>query len=412
MLNVVILIALVNTVIAGDTVDESELNLVGLHEHWKSKTIHFLISSIAIGFIPSIAAVYSCANRFFVSIILQSIVTIWSVVDLVIGYADPTGHESAASHGTGIFLIFFGLTTVIVGVIGKIRLLHKILSVLEVLLGCIRLGMGVVSMLGFCYDSHTGPCNAHGIMGMSFIGYGFILSMVLVIPNLRVNKGSYSQEMYDSIVITLWGIVNTFTEHRPWEPWSHGDYQHTSMGIVFWCAGMLGIWLSIGRKRNFVPAMTMIFTGYAMSEHVQETMISTKVHGFFGIVLIFGGFARIAEISFLLDDADAKSDGEIRSFQYIAPFSLVLGGLLFMGANEEQLVLVTSIGADHPSYILCVISLACVMELWMLGLLDLYLRLRGGGSYAAVSGGDDDDDIGDFGDFGDFEDDIELAPVA
>lgn len=79
-----------------------------------------------------------------------------------------------------------------------------------------------------------------------------------------------------------------------------------------------------------------------------------------------------------------------------------------MGANEEQLVLVTSIGADHPSYILCVISLACVMELWMLGLLDLYLRLRGGGSYAAVSGGDDND----IGDFGDFEDDIELAPVA
>ncbi|TID20375.1 hypothetical protein CANINC_003620 [Pichia inconspicua] len=379
--------------------DDAEFQLNGLHEHWKSKTIHFLISSLIIGILPSISAVYSCVNKSFISIILQIITLIWSIIDLFIGYKDPNGYESSASHGTGLFLMFFTIIVIGIGIWNKLRLIHKILSVCEVLLGCIRLGMGVVSMLEFCYDIHTGQCNAHGIMGMSFIGYGFLLTMVLVIPL----RGKYSQEMYDSIVITIWGIVNTFTEHRPWEPWSHGDYQHTSMGIIFWCAGLLGIYLSFGRKRNFVPAMTMIFTGYAMSEHVQETIISTKVHGFFGIVLILGGIVRIIEISFLLDEKDEMDDHKIRSFQYITPFCLVLSGLLFMGANEEQLILVINIGADHASYILCVVSLACIMQLWMLILLDFYLKLKSGKEYFAIAGdGDVDDDI-------DIDDDIELA---
>lgn len=380
--------------------DEADSQLTGLHEHWRSKTFHWLISLFLLVIFPSISAVFAVANRHSISLLTQILCSIYAVIEAIfLRFPDPSGHENKTSRGTAWFLAFFYCLVIFNGAISygssefkekfenskiiKILLLpfssisYKLLSCALVLCGLIKLSMNVIALLGFCYDSHTGQCNAHGIMGMSFIFYGFILSMVLVIPWLRVNKGPYSQEFYDSTVIMIWGIINTFTEHRPWEPWSHGDYQHTSMGIIFWCAGMLGMFLSLNRRRNFIPALTLIFTGYAMSEHVQELIISTKVHGFFGYVLMLGGLARIMEISFLLDDEDAAKDNKIRSFQYLAPFALVLSGILFMGATEEQLQLVVNMGADHSSYILTIISAACILQLWLLSLLKLYLKLCG-----------------------------------
>lgn len=415
------LLLLVGLVLAGEAMemdsptDDADAQLAGLHEHWKSRMFHWLISLCFLVVFPSISAVFAVANRHTTSLLTQIVWAIYAVIEaLILRFPDPTGHENKASRGTAWFLACFYCLTIFNGALAygslefertlqnsRLRFLLKPFSILTykllscglVLCGMIKMAMSVVALLGFCYNSHTGQCNAHGIMGMSFIFYGFILSMVLVVPWLRVNRGPYSQEFYDSTVIAIWGVVNTFTEHRPWEPWSHGDYQHTSMGIIFWCAGMLGMFLSLGRRRNFVPALTLIFTGYAMSEHVQHLIISTKVHAFFGYVLMFGGVTRIMEISFLLDDEDAPKDGKIRSFQYFSPFALVLSGILFMSANEEQLILVVNMGADHSSYILTVTSAACLTQLWLLSLLKLYLTLCGvpadGSMYQRLSGNDD-----------------------
>lgn len=395
--------------------DEADAQKAGLHEHWRMRTFHWLMSLIILVILPSISAVYAIANRHSISLLTQIICSIYAVIEaIILRFPDPTGHENITSRGTAWFLAFFYCLTIFNGAISygtnefkekfensrfKFLLIlfstvtYKILSSGLVLCGLIKLSMNVIALLGFCYDSHTGQCNAHGIMGMSFVFYGFILSLVLVIPWLRVNKGPYSQEFCDSTVITIWGIVNTFTEHRPWEPWSHGDYQHTSMGIIFWCAGMLGMFLSLNRRRSFIPALTLIFTGYAMSEHVQHLIISTKVHAFFGYVLMFGGLCRILEISFVLDDEDAPKDNKIRSFQYLAPFALILSGILFMGANEEQLQLVVNLGADHSSYILVLCSAASILQLWILSILKLYLKLCGvnsdGQIYQRLSDRDD-----------------------
>lgn len=378
----------------------AEFQRNSLHKNWASKTIHFLVSMTVLIPISSIATVYTISNNFKRGWMIQFVCFVYLVVEvLFLPFHDWNGYENVSSRGVGVFLLFFYMTVLVIGGIvykfgGKgegwmplqhnvkiperlLTLVYKITSCMLVLNGMIKLSMNAVSMLGFCYDSHTGQCNAHGIMGMSFVFYGFILLMMLIIPWLRNNSGAYSQEFYDSVVIMLWGIVNTFTEHRPWEPWSHGDYQHTSMGIVFWACGMLGVVLSWGRKRNFVPALTLIFTGYAMSEHVQELIISTKVHGFFGNVLMVGGMCRILEISFLLGDEDSKGN-EIMSFQYIPPFALVLAGILFMGANEEQLELVVNLGSDHSSYVLVLISGACIVYMWMILVLRGYLTIVGG----------------------------------
>ncbi|ODQ45073.1 hypothetical protein PICMEDRAFT_25425, partial [Pichia membranifaciens NRRL Y-2026] len=314
--------------------DDANAQLAGLHEHWRSRTFHWLISLFFLVVFPSISAAFAVANRHTTSLLTQIICAIYAAIEAVIlRFPDPSGHENSVSRGTAWFLAFFYCLTIFNGSVAYGSLEFE-RTLQESKLRFLLLPFSILTYK------------------LIFILYGFILSMVLVVPWLRVNKGPYSQELYDSTVIAIWGVINTFTEHRPWEPWSHGDYQHTSMGIIFWCAGLLGMFLSLGRRRNFVPALTLIFTGYAMAEHVQHMIISTKVHGFFGYVLMLGGLARIMEISFLLDDDDAAKDGKIRSFQYLSPFALVLSGILFMSANEEQLVLVVNMGADHSSYIL------------------------------------------------------------
>lgn len=60
----------------------------------------------------------------------------------------------------------------------------------------------------------TGQCLAHFIMGSSFVAYGILLLLSLRVGGPWLLRQGKSQEWYDSWVIMLWGIVNTFTEHR------------------------------------------------------------------------------------------------------------------------------------------------------------------------------------------------------
>lgn len=379
--------------------DAAESNRWAMEKNALPRTIHWLASLAMLVLLPSYTAAYCLADCHKVGIVLQIVSGAYALLEaVVLRFEDPSGHENSTSRGTAWFLALMYAVTVFNGGAAYFTLRmyeklshsrwrwllaplsstsYKILSCLVVLCGFIKAAMNVVALLGFCYDDHTGQCNAHGIMGMSFVVYGAILLMMLMIPWLRVNSGRFSQEFYDSTVITAWGIVNTFTEHRWGEMWNHGDYQHTAMGILFWGCGMLGMALSWGRRRSFMPALTLIFTGYAMSQHVQELVTSTKVHAFFGYVLMFGGLARVMEISFLLDDRDVMSDGIIRSFQYFPSLALVLAGLLFMGANEEQIRLVIDLEADHSSYVMLIITAACLVEVWLWSVLKTYLHLVG-----------------------------------
>ncbi|GME85524.1 unnamed protein product [[Candida] boidinii] len=98
----------------------------------------------------------------------------------------------------------------------------------------------------------------------------------------------------------------------------------------------------------------------------------------FGIVLMFGGFFRIIEISFILNDEKCdKSNDKIFSFQYLPALALIESGILFMGANEEQMQLIHDLGADHSSYILVLTSASFLIFLWFLMILEFYLKLLG-----------------------------------
>lgn len=268
------------------------------------------------------------------------------------------------------------------GIHGKIRKVvvkaHGIVGKVMPVVTWAQFVFGGLTMLGFCRDDHTGQCAAHFIMGSAFIAYGIILTILLLVGQLWLRKTGRSQEFFDSLVIAAWGCVNTFTEHRWGQPWRHNDIQHTAMGVIWWCAGLVGIWLSRKRdntpKRNLIPGIVVLLTGFGMSAHPQHLELSNKVHTIFGYTLMAAGLARIIEISIVLKDKAATTpDGsDPNSFQYLTPFLLYASGFLFMGATEEQMQLLSDSGITHVSYVLILFSIAFLLFLFVNMLLHLY----------------------------------------
>ena len=216
------------------------------------------------------------------------------------------------------------------GVHGRARrvvvLLHGIVGKTMPVVSWVQMIFGGITAMGFCRKDHLGQCLAHFIMGSAFIGYGIVLTIVMQVGQHWLRRTGRSQEFFDSTLIAAWGVVNTFTEHRWGHGWVGNDLQHTTMGVVWWCAGMVGMWLSRTRQgtpqRNIVPGLTILLTGYAMSAHKQHLPLSAKVHTVFGYTLMAAGLTRIIEISFVLRDRDAVSeDGySVHSFQHLTPF--------------------------------------------------------------------------------------------
>jgi hypothetical protein len=246
---------------------------------------------------------------------------------------------------------------------------HGVIGKALPLAAWVQMLFGGIAALGFCHDDHLGQCLAHFIMGSAFIAYGIILTILLLVGQAWLRKTGRSQEFFDSLIIAAWGCVNTFTEHRWGTAWVHNDVQHTTMGVIWWCAGLLGMWLSRKRdgraKRNLVPALVILLTGYAMSSHPQALKISAMTHSVFGYTLMAAGLTRIIEISFVLKDKPTldETGNDPNSFQHLPPFLLYAAGFLFMGATEEQMALLDESGIDHVSYLLILYSIAFLLYL-------------------------------------------------
>ncbi|KAL3419536.1 integral membrane protein [Phlyctema vagabunda] len=267
------------------------------------------------------------------------------------------------------------------GIHGKIRravvIGHGVVGKLMPVLSWVQMLFGGITALGFCRDDHLGQCLAHFIMGSAFIGYGIVMTLLMLVGQVWLKKTGRSQEFFDSTMIAAWGCVNTFTEHRWGGAWVANDIQHTTMGVIWWCAGLAGVWLSRKRdgspKRNFVPGFVIFITGWAMSGHPQHLMLSTMVHTVFGYTLMAAGLTRIIEVAFVLRDAaNVSEDGDVNSFQYVPPFLLYASGFLFMGATEEQMQMISDAGITHVSYILVLYSFAFLIFLFTNMLLHLY----------------------------------------
>ncbi|KAL8909600.1 MAG: hypothetical protein Q9207_000098 [Kuettlingeria erythrocarpa] len=323
------------------------------HSQDSTLWIHILIQILAFGLIFPTGMVLGVifSSPFPSSLIvrsrwhvpLQTLSALLALLGYFLGHAHkgrqfaPNVHASFATFLmlTLLVQVVFGIYLKLhleKGIHGRIRryvtLAHGVIGRIMPVVSWVQMLFGGITALGFCRADHLGQCLAHFIMGSAFIGYGILLTILMLVGQAWLRRTGRSQEFFDSLLIAAWGCVNTFTEHRWGGPWVKNDLQHTSMGIVWWCAGLLGVWLSRKRdgrpKRNLIPGMVILITGWAMSAHPQGLELSTHVHTVFGYTLMAAGASRIVEIAFVLRDrgsVDEEGSGdEASSWQYLTPF--------------------------------------------------------------------------------------------
>ncbi|KIY43406.1 hypothetical protein FISHEDRAFT_78274 [Fistulina hepatica ATCC 64428] len=347
---------------------------------------------------------------------------------ILLGHAHKGRMFLSSAHGKFANILFIPIfLQLVLGVYLKLHIheqtlrpyavrAHGIVGRLYPVFGWTQMLLGAVAFRGYCRGGHLGQCLAHYIMGSAFIGYGCILAILFLAGEAWTRRSGRSPEWWDSWVITAWGAVNTFTEHHG-GAWSHKDLQHTSLGIIWWAGGILGIYLSRNSQRNFVPAAIIFLTGWAMSEHAQALMISTKVHAMFGDTLMSAAVCRVLEIilfvpttaepnssypeaveddhatladlspRFATSPAETSKVAASRVFRHLTPFLLVASGVLFMSATDEELEFVAGLEIDHVTYVLLMYSLAFLIYTLIVFLINLYLTLGKVGAVASFANG-------------------------
>ncbi|KAF2169944.1 hypothetical protein M409DRAFT_64357 [Zasmidium cellare ATCC 36951] len=357
--------------------------------------IHILLQGFACGMLyPTGMVLGLVRSRWHVPV--QVVATTLAIVGYSLGYLHKGAHFGPNAHakfatplmlmmivqsGVGIYLKIHIGTGFLNAIRRQLVRGHGILGAIMPIAIWAQFLLGGIASQGFCRNDHLGQCAAHFIMGSAFIAYGIMLTIILLNGQAWLAGTRRSQEFWDSLIITLWGFVNTFTEHRWGHPWAKNDLDHTSIGILWFAAGLVGMWLSRDRQgrpqRNLIPAVVIILTGWAMGAHPQDLMMSRLVHSTFGYILMSAGGARIIEIAFVLKARTTPIDlegghTEINSFQYLPPFLLCAAGFLLMGATEEQMKALSDAGVPPVSYILVLSSGSFFLFLFVLILLHLY----------------------------------------
>ncbi|KAK7038692.1 hypothetical protein VNI00_010576 [Paramarasmius palmivorus] len=391
--------------------------------------IHIFLQALVWGVLFPVGMVLGISrSRWHVP--LQSVGFLLTAGGYILGHSHKGRSFLEGAHGKMASIMFIPITAqLVLGIYLKLHIhertlrpwavrAHGILGKSYPIWGWIQMLFGAITIRSYCRGGHLGQCLAHYIMGSGFIAYGIIMAIILLVGESWVRRSGRSPEWWDSWVIMLWGIVNTFTEHHG-GAWSVKDMQHTILGVLWWTGGALGIFLARNNQRNVVPAVmsvtffdsssirlidfainSIILTGWGMSSHAQELMISTKVHAMFGYTLMLAGITRIIEICFFaprytndIADEDDRSEHTLagsepnpspyslpnsdktaaaRAFRHLPPYLLVAAGLLFMSATDEEVRFIHDIEMDHVTYILIMYSLSFILYTLIVSLIHLY----------------------------------------
>ncbi|KAJ7623655.1 hypothetical protein FB45DRAFT_111936 [Roridomyces roridus] len=416
-----------------DELSEEEANLPTDSILW----IHMALQAAVWGVLFPIGMVLGITrSRWHVP--LQSVGFVLTAGGYILGHSHKGRMFLPSAHGVFASILFIPIVAqLVLGVYLKLHIhensirpwavrLHGVVGkVVYPIFGFTQMLFGAIAYRGYCRGGNLPQCLAHYIMGSGFIAYGVIMAIMLMVGGEWVRRSGRSPEWWDSWVIMLWGIVNTFTEHRG-SGWSVKDMQHTILGVLWWAGGLLGILLARNNKRNVVPAImwvslspivpwpptrcSLILTGWAMSEHAQHLMISTKVHAMFGYTLMLAGLARILEVCCFpgptksaaegSSDDDNNSDHTLAepspryppasrytpphasaenrkaatsiAFRHLPAFLLVASGVQFMSATDEELDFVHDNEMDHVTYILIMFSIAFLLYALIVFLIHLY----------------------------------------
>lgn len=215
-----------------------------------------------------------------------------------------------------------------------------------------------------------------------------------------------SAEFTESFVIWLYGVTNVFLEHlsNAGGAWSATDLEHTSISVMFFGGGLVGMLFESSRIRNALnntilrkpaqdindgnwqppksqsvslnpmPPLIILLLGMMMGSHHQDSMTSTMVHKQWGNMLV--GFALARGLTYVLlflrpptSYLPARPPTEI-----IAAFCLMSGGLVFMLSTrnviqameyyELDAMFTFTVGMGFTAFIMALEILAIALKAW------------------------------------------------
>lgn len=179
-------------------------------------------------------------------------------------------------------------------------------------------------------------------------------------------EGLFTMEFVESALILFYGCTNIFMEHmaNAGKPYSSKDLQHASIAFIYIGCGACGVFLekrlaswryhkaldnfslmadaktvasvakaSPGYSPNPFPVVTIFWTGIIMSQHEQDSALSTAIHIQWGNLFVMAcGFRLLTYLLCMLVPANLKFLRKplCPMTELVVAFALLAGGLVFM----------------------------------------------------------------------------------
>lgn len=199
---------------------------------------------------------------------------------------------------------------------------HRSIGQLTIFLSVLQMINGLTVAGDFCSLQYMSNCATHTLFGLAFLAHGTFWLIIMEKGQSWVKRSGRSIDFYDACHLLAWGVINTFTEHMWGQEWTAEDLEHTAMGIMWWCAGMvflLQTWKKSSQqhsKRSPLGGVIFVLTGWIFTSHPQVFPMATKFHELLGETIMCLGVVRIIEIALVFKDKDPE-EGSINSFQYL-----------------------------------------------------------------------------------------------
>lgn len=236
-----------------------------------------------------------------------------------------------------------------------------------------------------------------------------------------------SAEFTESFVIFLYGASNVFLEHlNAWgKAWTHQDFEHVSITLLFFGGGLLGMMIESSTARKLMnttvelqqkdreehevdeaadvastsrfartsgaapsaavtpnhnlwlqpatnsislnpfPGLVIMLLGIMMSSHHQTSMVSTMMHAQWGTLFVGFAMARAATYIILYIKPPTSHYPARPPSELITSFCLTAGGLMFMFSARDSVNAVESVGLDAMTVFTVTMGLSALILAWV-----------------------------------------------
>lgn len=295
---------------------------------------------------------------------------------------------SAAHVSFQPFLLIIVNSQVILGLVAKtikskasvshysldlVATLHRFGALLMILGPYIQIMTGITTTLGVCQPSEFGNCLAHLSMGSFFI---FLGSWGLFQTVGLLKSTTWSRDRVTSIIILIFGFINTLTTHRWGYSWSHRDFQHVSSGLMWIAAGLLCCMVEFKCKAYFqsnpVPALTLFLEGVQMIAHTQHSEFAIVIHKAFGWALILASLFHWMDLYRTRQDEGSNTSSIV---SVLSNVFCILAGLYFMSGNSDAIWKASQqTDIDPGSYVTGITAVGLIICFYVYSLAALYSK--------------------------------------